>query len=60
MQWLTEKEASEMLLRKPRTLRAKVKNAVWPITYTAVEGRKYQYSKNDVERFLQKNSVKAN
>jgi len=58
MSWITEMEAAQMLQRKPRTLRAKVKAAVWPITFTAIEGRKFQYSKQDIEKLLSANSNK--
>lgn len=59
MNWISEAEAAKLVMRKPRTLRAKVKNAVWPITYTAPEGRKFMYSKDSIEKFLQKNAVKS-
>lgn len=60
MTWIPEHLAAEMLQREPRTLRKKAKSRAWPITYTSIEGRGYQYSKNDLQKFLLKNSNKTN
>lgn len=59
MIWISEKAAAEMLLLKPRTLRLKAKASAIPITFTSVYGRRYQYSKNDIEKFLLTQSNKA-
>lgn len=59
MTWISEKEAAELLKRKPRTLRAKAKASVWPITYTAPEGRGFQYSRQDIDKFLLSQSNKT-
>lgn len=59
MQWLNEKEAAEVLGRKPRTLRKKVKGGVWPVTYTNLEGRSFQYSLTDINKLLLNNSTKV-
>lgn len=56
--WLSEKEVAEKLNRAPRTVRRKVKARVWEISYRTIEGRSYQYSEKDIERFLNSNTVK--
>jgi hypothetical protein len=58
MTWLDEKTAAAMLGKKPETLRRRAKAAKWPITYTSVSQRAYQYSKADLEKFLLNNSNK--
>lgn len=58
MTWINEKDAAQMLQRKPRTLRAKAKTRTWPITFTAPEGRGFQYSKADIDKFLLSQSNK--
>lgn len=55
--WIPEKEAATMVGRKPRGLRSKAKSGAWPITYTAPDGRGFQYSKQDIEKFLLANST---
>lgn len=57
MTWLTEKEAAKELDRQPRTLRLKVKAAAWPIAYYAIEGRKFRYSKQDIEKLKKKFTI---
>lgn len=59
MQWIPEKEAAQILLSHPRTLRRKAKVCAWPITFTRVDGRKYQYSKSDLDKFLLSQSNKT-
>jgi hypothetical protein len=59
MQWISEPEAAKILGRKPRTLRKKVKAGFWPVTYTAIDGRAYQYSLNDLNKLLINNSTRT-
>jgi hypothetical protein len=39
LKWITEAEAAEMLRRKPRTIRSKVKRGEWDISYRTLNGR---------------------
>lgn len=56
MNWVHEKQAAEMINRKPRTLRSLVQSGKLPIEYTHINNRTYQYKKSDIDRILQKNS----
>lgn len=58
MTWLSEKEASELLQRKPETLRKNVTKGVWDIKYSAINGRRYMYSKVDLEKLIERHSNK--
>lgn len=59
MTWIKEAEAAKLVGRSPIVLRRKAKSKTWPITYTAPQGRGFQYSKSDIERFLLANSNKT-
>lgn len=58
--WITEEKAVEMLGGVcPRTLRRKAKVAAWKIAYTHINFRHYQYSLEDIQKFLLANSNKT-
>lgn len=48
--WISEKEASEKLGYKPRTLRKYVKGGKFNIAISSITGRKYHYSETDIIR----------
>jgi hypothetical protein len=48
--WISEKEASEFMNRKPRTIRAKVKRGEWDVSYRTLSGRSYEYDLKGLER----------
>lgn len=58
MTWIPEKTAAQLVQLHPRTLRRKVKNGAWSITYLAIEGRRFQYSKSDLDKFINQNAIK--
>ena len=58
--WIKEAEAAEMLNYRPRTLREYAKSGKLPINYTAPRGKKYQYSKSDIEKVLLEGSTVTN
>lgn len=55
--WVKEKEAADMLGRRPRTLRALVQTRKLPVNFTHINGRTYMYSKEDIEKMLIQNST---
>ncbi len=55
--WIPEKEAAAMINKAPRTLRRKVANAEITVARTTIGGKKYLYSKNDLEKALMENST---
>lgn len=59
MQWLSEKAASELLQRKPETIRKNVTKGVWDVRYSAINGRKYMYSKADLDKLIERHSCKV-
>lgn len=52
MTWIPEQDAAKMINRHPRYLRGKVKSGAWPVKYSAIEGRKFHYSKADIEKLI--------
>jgi len=50
-EWLTEKEAANMLGWKPRTLRTKAKSGIIPIQFQSRQGRNFIYNKDQVLKF---------
>jgi hypothetical protein len=54
LKWITEAEASEMLRRKPRTIRAKVKRGEWDISYRTLNGRSFEYDENGIQKVKSK------
>lgn len=59
--WISEKDAADMLgYGCPRTLRKKVKAAVYPfntIVYRSSEGRKFQYNRKSLQKFKEQTAV---
>lgn len=56
MSWISEQEAAKKVNRKPRTLRKLVKSGHLKIDFTAINGRKYQYDLQGIEKLLKENS----
>lgn len=56
-QWLDEKTAAQKVQRTPRVLRRLVKSGRWPIEYSALNNRGFQYSEKSIEKFLLQNST---
>lgn len=55
--WIPEKKAAEMLNYKPETLRRYAKDGRLKINFTARNQRRYQYSKQDIEKELLQHST---
>lgn len=55
-EWISEQQASDILGYKPRTLRQYVKGAKLDISYTSINGRRYKYSKSDIQKALDRNA----
>jgi hypothetical protein len=55
--WIPEEEAAEMTRYRPRTLRRYAKLGVLPINFTARNQRRYQYSRQDIEKYLMDHST---
>lgn len=55
--WISEREAADMIGYKPETFRKKVKAAILDIAYFTINGRKYKYCKEDIERVMLEHST---
>lgn len=55
--WITEQEAATKLGYAPRVLRMYVKSGKLDISYVTLNGKKYQYCLNSIERLLNKKAV---
>lgn len=55
--WLKENEAAERLGCEPETLRKNCKSGRLSISFTHVNGRKFQYSEQDIEKVLNENAT---
>lgn len=56
MTWITESEAAELLQLTKPYLRKRVKKGFLPIAYTSVEGRRYRYSAQDINKIFTRNA----
>lgn len=56
MTWIPEKEAAELVGRKPQALRKNVKSGKWEVPYSAINGRKYFYSVKGIEKLITNHS----
>jgi len=54
--WLDEKTAAALIGKAPITLRRQAKVKKLPINWTNVNGRDFQYSKEDIDKMLMNNS----
>jgi len=55
--WIPEEAAAKMLGYRPDYFRRKVKALKISISYRNTNGRKYQYSRADMEKFMQETST---
>lgn len=57
--WIPELEAAKTIGLSPETLRRYVKdpNRAMQINFTHTNNRKFQYSKEDIEKYLYRNST---
>lgn len=54
--WITEKEAAEILQYHPRYLRSLVKKGTLDISYTNIRGKRYHYDERQVKGVLNTNA----
>jgi hypothetical protein len=59
IQWLEEKEAAQIVKRKPRTLRKLVKAGTWNVLYTHLNGRSYCYDEKGISEVFMKNAKRT-
>lgn len=59
-EWINEKEAAGMLGYKyPRTLRDNAKTGNIPVVFRTTNGRRFQYSKEDIQKYQLETSTAA-
>jgi predicted site-specific integrase-resolvase len=55
--WLHEKQAAEKIGYKPETLRKYVKKGRLNVAFTNLNGRRFQYCEEDLDKLLLENST---
>lgn len=55
--WIKENEAADLLGYAPETLRRYCKSGKLSISFTHINGRKFQYAEKDIEKELNKNAL---